>query len=114
MNIQSVQRSSKAVETGSQGEIRGAESATDQVGGMGRDVATLVVGVDGKIQPHELNEVLVLGESKLVGQVVRVILVFLNGRNATILVDVAVDLRGNGGQLGNEVHGVLEGVLPVL
>lgn len=81
---------------------------------VGADVATLVVGVDGQVQPHELNEVLVAGEAKLVGQVVGVVLVLLDGGNLAVLEDIAVDAGGNGGELGNEVHGVLEGVLPVL
>ena len=34
--------------------------------------------------------------------------------NLAVLEDVAVDAGGDGGQLGDEVHGVLEGVLPVL
>lgn len=104
----------KAVKTGSQGEIGGAQGRADQVGSVGRDVAALVVGVDGQVQAHQLNEVLVVGETELVGQVEAVILVLLDGSNLAILVDVAVDLGGNGGELSNEVHRVLEGVLPVL
>lgn len=111
---ETVERTGKTIETSSQGEVGGAESGTNQVGGVCADVATLVVGVDGKVETHQLNEVLVVGEAELVGQVVRVVLVLLNGGNAAILVDIAVDLGGNGGELGNEVHGVLEGVLPVL
>jgi hypothetical protein len=111
---QSVQGTSETVQTSSQGEIGGAESRADQVGRVGADVATLVVGVDGQVQTHQLNKVLVVGEAELVGQVERVVLVLLDGRNLAVLVDVAEDLGGNGGQLGNEVHRVLKGVLPVL
>lgn len=112
--LQSVERTSKAVQTSSQGEVRGAESTANQVGGVGADISTLVVGVDGKVESHQLNKVLVLGESELVGQIVAIVLVLLDRGNLAILVDVAVDLSGDGGKLGNEVHGVLEGVLPVL
>jgi len=111
---ESVERTSKTVQTSSEGEVRGAESTANQVGGVGTDVSTLVVGVDGEVQTHQLNKVLVLGETELVGQVERVVLVLLNRRDLSVLVDVAVDLRGDGGKLGNEVHGVLKGVLPVL
>lgn len=111
---ETVERSSKTVETSGKREVRRAESGTDQVGGVGADVATLVVSVDGEVQTHQLDEVLVVSETELVGQVVGVVLVFLNGGDTAILVDIAVDLGGNGGELGNEVHGVLEGVLPVL
>jgi hypothetical protein len=111
---QSVERTSQTIQTSSEGEVRRAESTADQVGGVGTDVTALVVSVDGEVQTHKLNEVLVLGEAELVGQVERVVLVLLDRRNLAVLVDVAVDLSGNGGKLGNEIHGVLEGVLPVL
>lgn len=111
---QAVERAGKTVETSGEREVRRAERTADQVGGVGADVAALVVGVDGEVQTHELNEVLVLSEAELVGQVECVVLVLLDGRDLAVLVDVAVDLGGNGGQLSNEVHGVLESVLPVL
>ena len=111
---QSVERTSKTVETGSQRQVRRAESRSNQVGGVGADVAALVVGVDGEVESHQLNKVLVLGETELVGQVERVVLVLLDGSNLAVLVDVAVDLGGESGELRDEVHGILKGVLPVL
>lgn len=111
---QSVERTSKTVQTSSQGQVGRAESGTNQVGGVGADVSTLVVGVNGEVQAHQLNEVLVLGETELVGQVEGVVLVLLDGSNLAVLVDVAVDLGGEGGELRDEVHGILKGVLPVL
>lgn len=113
-DLQAVQGTSQAVKTGRQGEHGGAQGAADQVGGVGADVATLVVSVDGQVQTHQLNEVAVAAEAELVGQVEGVILVLLDGGNLAILEDVAVDAGGNVGQLGNEVHGVLEGVVPVV
>ncbi len=83
------------------------------MGGVGADVSTLVVSVDGEVQTHQLNEVLVLGETELVGQVESIVLVFLDGSNLAVLVDIAVDLGGNRGKLRDEVHGILKGVLPV-
>ncbi|KAH3955371.1 hypothetical protein HBH53_007730 [Parastagonospora nodorum] len=62
---QSVERTSKTVQTSSEREVRRAERAADQVRGVGADVSTLVVGVDGEVQTHQLNEVLVLGETEL-------------------------------------------------
>ena len=109
-----MERTSKTVKTSSQGKIGGAESAANQVGGVSADVSTLVVGVDGEVEPHELNEVLVLGESELVGQVVGVVLILLDRSNLAILVDVAENFSGDGRKLGDEVHGILESVLPVL
>jgi hypothetical protein len=109
-----VEGTGKTVETSGEGQVRRTERTADQVGGVGADVSALVVGVDGEVQAHELNEVLVLGEPELVGQVVRVVLVLLDGCDLAILVDIAVDLCGDGGQLCDEVHRVLKGVLPVL
>jgi hypothetical protein len=109
-----VEGTSKTVETSGEREERRGESGTDQVGGVGGNVTTLVVSVNGEVESHQLNKVLVLGETELVGQVPRVVLVLLGGRDLAVLEDVAVDARGNVGELGNEVHGVLESVLPVL
>lgn len=111
---ETVEGTSKTVETSGEREERRGESGTDQVGGVGGNVTTLVVSVDGEVESHQLNKVLVLGETELVGQVPRVVLVLLGGRDLAVLEDVAVDARGNVGELGNEVHGVLESVLPVL
>lgn len=110
---QTVERASQTLQTGREGEHGGAQGTANKVGGVGTDVATLVIGVDGQIQTHQLNKVLVAAEAKLVGQVEGVVLVLLDGGHLAILEDVAVDLGGNGGQLGNQVHGVLEGVVPV-
>ena len=109
-----MERTSQTVETGGEREHGGAQSATDQVGGVSANVTTLVVGVDGEVETHELNEVAVAAEAELVGQVEGVVLVLLDGSNLAVLEDVAVDLGGDGGQLGDEVHRVLEGVVPVL
>ena len=64
-----VQGTGKTVETSGEREERRGEGGADQVGGVGGNVATLVVGVDGEVQSHQLDKVLVLGETELVGQV---------------------------------------------
>ena len=84
------------------------------MGGVGADVAAFVVRVDGEVEAHELDEVLVVGEAELVRQVVAVVFVFLHGRHFAVFEDVAVDARGDGGEFGDGVHAVFEGVLPVL
>ncbi|KAJ8127825.1 hypothetical protein O1611_g5810 [Lasiodiplodia mahajangana] len=63
---------------------------------------------------HQLNEVLVLTETELVGEVETVVLVLLDGRNLAALEDVLVDACSDGGELGNQIHRILEGVSPVL
>lgn len=111
---QSVERTSQSVETSGEGEHGGAQGATNKVGSVSADVTTLVVGVDGQVETHQLNEVAVAAEAKLVGQVEGVVLVLLDRSNLAVLEDVTVDLGSDGGQLGYEVHGVLEGVVPVV
>lgn len=108
-----VERTSETVETSSEGQHGGAESTTDQVGGMGADVSSLVIGVNGEVKSHQFNEILVLGETKLVGKVVRVILVLLNWSNLSTLENVLVDTCSNGWEFCDQIHGILVGVLPV-
>ena len=109
-----MERTGQTVETSRQGKHGGAQSTTNKVGSVSTDIPTLVIGVDGEVQAHQLNEVLVVGEAELVGQVVGVVLVLLDRSNLAVLENIAVDLGGDGWQLGNKVHGVLEGVVPVL
>ncbi len=111
---ESVKWAGKTVKTGSDGEHWGREGGSDQVGGVGGNVATLVVGVDGEVESHELNEGLVVTETELVGEIEGVILVLLDSGDLTILVDVLVNAGGDGWKLCDEVHGILEGVSPVV
>lgn len=103
-NVQSVERTSKTVQASGQGQVGRAESTADKVGGVSAHVTTLVVGVDGQVETHQLNKVLVVTESELVSQVEGIILVLLDGGDLAILEDVAVDAGSNGGELGNKVH----------
>ena len=111
---QAVQGTGQTVQASGQGQEGRAEGAADQVSGVGADVAALVVGVDGQVETHELNEVGVAAEAELVGEVVGIVLVLLGGHDLAALEDVLVDAGSNGGELGNEVHRVLKGVAPVL
>lgn len=78
------------------------------------DISTFVVSVDGEVQSHQFDKVLVLGEAQLVGEVVRIVLVLLYRRNFSILEDILIDSSGDGGELGDDVHGILESVGPVV
>lgn len=111
---QTVQRSGKAIETSGQRQEGRAQCGANQVSGVGRDVATLVVRVNGQVETEQLDEVGIVAESQLVGKVERVILVLLDRRNLAALEDVLVDASSNVGQLSNEVHGVLKSVTPVV
>merc|ERR1719397_2325455 len=55
-----VEGSSQAAHAGSEGEVGVGESRADQVGGVGRHVASLVVTVDCEVKSHELGEERVL------------------------------------------------------
>lgn len=73
----------------------------------------MVLRMDGQVQTHELSKLGVV-EPKHVSQIVRPVLGGVDGSNNTILECVAVDVRGNDGKLGNQVHAILIGVLPIL
>jgi len=73
-----------------------------------------VIGVDNEVKSHEVNKVLVVAETELVGEVVGVVLVLLDSGDLSILVDVSVDLGSNGWELSNEIHGIIVEVAPVV
>lgn len=108
-----MERTGKTVETSSNGQVGGGEGGADQVGGVGRNVATLVVRVDGKVQTHQLSELGVV-DAELLDEVGTVVEVGVGLSDNTILEDIAVDAGSNRGQLGDQVKGVLESVLPVV
>ena len=101
---ETVEWSSQTVETSSERKHGGAKSATDQMRRMGADIATLVVGMDGQVQAHKLEEILVGGEAQLVGKVEGVILVLLHWGNLAIFVHISVDLGSDCRKLSNNVH----------
>lgn len=111
---EAVEGTGETVKAGGEREEGRAQGRADEVGGVGRDVATLVVSVDGEVETHQLDEVLVLAEAELVGEVEAVVLVLLDGRDLAAAEDVLVDAGRDGGELSNEVHRVLESVAPVL
>lgn len=113
-----VKRSGKTLQTGAVAEEDIAESAANQVGGVGGDVASLMVTVEGEVEPQKILEVLVLlaALSKHSSEIVRPILLEVDlGRESTAaLVGVLVDLGGNGGKLGQQRDGVVKGGLPIV
>lgn len=113
-----VERTSQTLETGTVGEERVAQSATNQVGGVGRDVATLVVTVKGEVETEQVLEVLILlaGLAEHGSKVIRPVLLEVNlgGQSTAALVGVLVDLGSDRGQLGQQRDGVIKGRLPVI
>lgn len=62
--------------------------------------------MDGEVEPHQLSELSVT-VSQHVGEVVGPVQVGVDGSDAAAFtIKVAVDLSGDAGQLGNQVHGV--------
>ena len=112
-DLQAVERASQAVHSSRNRKHGRAESTAHQVSSVSADVSTLVVRVDSQVKTHHLEEVLVLAEAKLIGEVERVVLVLLDWRHFAIFVDVSVDSSSNCRELGNNIHRILKGVAPV-
>lgn len=110
---ESVQGSSKAVHGSGEGEVRISERRSYEMAGMRRDVSALMVRVDGEISSDAFLH-LVLVESQHVGEVASPIEGVIRGDKSAIVVLVPVDGSADVGQLGQQIHGVLEVVLPVL
>ena len=109
-----VERTGETVEGSGKGQEWVGKSGTDQVTSVGRDVSTFVIRVDGDVESHQVDELLIVTVTEQSGKVGRVILVGVNGWEFTVSVDVSEDSSGNVGEFGNEVHRVIEGGLPVV
>lgn len=109
-----VERAGKTVETSGKRKEGGREGRANKLGGVGRDVTTLVVSVDGEVKTEKLNKLLRVTETKLGSKVLRVIGRSVGGAELTILEAVSVDAGSNGRELGNEVDRVFISVGPVL
>lgn len=111
---ETVEGTGETVQGSTEGKEGVRERGTDQVTGVGGNVTTFVVRVDGDVQPHELDKVGVVTETEQGSQVGRVVLAGVNGGELAVTEDVSEDSASNVGEFGNEVHGVIEGSLPVL
>lgn len=110
---ETVKWTGKTVHGGGEGQVWISQGGSNQVGGVGTDVATLVVRVDGEVKSHELSELLVIVANHI-GEVLGPIGIWVNdAQTGTVSVEVVVDLGGNRWQLGDQVHAVLKAVLPV-
>lgn len=107
-----MERSGKSVQASRIGQVGIGQSRSDEVGGMGRSIATLVIGVDAQVQAHQLVKGRVV-VSKHAAEVSGIIEGGVLVDNA-IKVRVAVDGGSNLGQLGNDVENILEDVVVVV
>jgi hypothetical protein len=73
-----------------------------------------VVGVDNQIKTHQIGKSAIAAESEHVGVVGRVIELWVVVDLLSIVVDVSVDARGNDVDLGDDIHGIFVGGIPVL
>lgn len=114
---QAVEGAGQAEQTGGVTEVGVAEGAADEVGGVGGDVAALVVAVQGEVQAEDVVEALVLlaALAEEDGEVVGPILggVELLGADGVDLVG-AEDQGGHARDLREEGNAVVEGGLPVV
>ena len=72
-----------------------------------------MVRVNGQVQPHQLYKLLVIAITQEGSQVGGVVLVLVNLGNLSTTVNIPENPSGNVGELGDEIHGVVEGGLPV-
>jgi len=108
-----VQRTSKTVHTGSEGQVGVRQSRTDQADSVGRDVTTLVIAVDDQVQAHQVVELSVV-EAQQASEVSAVVQLGVVSGDLAVLVGVSVDASSNLGESGENVQGVFEGRVPVL
>jgi len=77
------------------------------------DVSTFVIRVNGNIQSHELNELLIFTETKESSQVGGVILVLVDSWEFTITIYISENPSSNIGEFSDQIHRVVEGSFPV-
>ena len=99
---EAVERAGEAVHAGGEREVRVRECRADEVHGVRRDVAALVVRVDDEVEAHELLELRRV-EAEHVRKVGSPVERLVGADDVARVVLVAVDVRGHERQLGDEV-----------
>jgi len=108
-----VKRSSQTVQSGGEGKVRVRKSRADQVRSVGGDVATFVIGVNGEVKSHKLNEFGII-ESDHVAVVGGPVKAGVSGGKVTVLaVEIVENLSGDGRKVGNAVHAIFVDIFPV-
>lgn len=112
---ETVERSSKTLETGRVGEERIGEGGSNEMCGVGRDIASLMITMEGEVETEEISESLILWLAEHDGEVLGPIEVAVDGwESTTWAVGLVVDLSGDSWELGEEGDGIFEDWLPVL
>jgi hypothetical protein len=107
-----VQWTSESVQRGTEREEGVRKGGADKFTGVRRDIATLVIGVNGDVKSEKLHELLLISESKEIGKIVGVILGGVDGWEFSGTKDVTVDPSSNIGKLSNPIN-MLVGVYGV-
>jgi hypothetical protein len=129
---QTMERARETVERGGERKEGVGESRANEFSGVGRDITTFVVAVNGDVETHQFHERLVVAESEQGGQVVGIVLGGVNRWEFSLAVNVPVDTSSDVGKLGDtrrktvrnmekinqsdglQVHGIFESRTPVL
>jgi hypothetical protein len=106
-----VERTGESIQSSGVGEVGIRESRSDQVSSVSRSIASLVIGMDAKIQPHQFIKGRVV-VSQHATEVARIIKRRVFGNNS-IKVNVAVDSGSNLRDDGKDVENILKSILVV-
>ena len=107
---QAVQRAGQAVEAGGVGIVGVGQGRVHQVGGVGRDVAGLVVGVEDEVHPGHVLVLFALADH--VGEVGAHVELRIDGDLLVAPVLQVVDEGGDDGDAGDDVAGIFVDVFP--
>ena len=105
-----VKGTSETIQRGTESKEGVGEGRANELASVSRDVTTLMVGMNGDVETHELNEVGLVSEAKEVGKVVGVVLLSINSRKLATAVDITENATGNVGELSNAGFGPLGSV----
>mmetsp|Transcript_9447 Transcript_9447/g.18075 ORF Transcript_9447/g.18075 Transcript_9447/m.18075 type:complete len:225 (-) Transcript_9447:497-1171(-) len=108
---QTVERTGQGIQTSGIRQVGIRQGGADQVRRVRRSIATLMIGVNAQVQPHEFvkGRVIVPQHARKVTTVIQTGILGYN----TIKVDVAINNGGQFGQLGNDIQDIFQHVFMV-
>lgn len=104
----------QAVDASDERQVRICERTSDEVCGVGGDVASLVVGVEHKVEACDVFETLTVSDTHHVRIVACPVQRFVTWDVLAVKEDIPENARGEGWHLCYNVDAILEGVLPQL
>src|SRR5271170_4417868 len=109
----SMKRSGKTIQPSRKRQHWTRQCRPDKMCSMSRNIPSFMIGMDGQIQSHEFDELFVFTVAHQMGEIVSVIFTLVDGLEFAVFVDVTVDAGGDGGEFGDEGHGVFKDIFPV-